>query len=144
MSSYNVTSPLSTCLPPLGALEVPFSKAGDIRQRVHLMPNPCMFRVNEGTPRYAIHPINALYQCTITTHSIPANDNNTDNDDNDAAVLFGVTSNDVLFALSSDEVSCSSGPGFHRIARLAAHVLQQRSFAPQFPPANNSIAQVSS
>ena len=33
----------------LGVLDVPFSKAGDIRRRVHLMPNPCMFRVNEGT-----------------------------------------------------------------------------------------------
>ena len=67
------------------------------------------------------------------------NDNNVDNID---TVLFGVTSNDVLFALSSDEVSCAAGPGFHRIARLAAHVLQQRSFAPQFPPAHNSIAQL--
>ena len=33
---------------PIGALDVPFSKEGDIRRRVHLMPNPCMFRVNEG------------------------------------------------------------------------------------------------
>ena len=64
------------------------------------------------------------------------------NDNVNVTVLFGVTSNDVLFALSSDEVSCTSGPGFHRIARLAAHVLQQRSFAPQFPPAANSVAQL--
>ena len=90
----------------LGVLDVPFSKDGDIRKRVHLLPNPCMFRVNE--------------------------------------VLFAATSNDVLFALSSDEVSCTAGagPGFHRISHLAGHVLKQRSFAPQFPPPANSLAQL--
>ena len=29
---------------PLGVLDVPFSKDADPRKRVHLMPNPCMFR----------------------------------------------------------------------------------------------------
>ena len=27
-----------------GVLNVPNSKTGDVRKRVHLMPNPCMFR----------------------------------------------------------------------------------------------------
>lgn len=86
----------------LGVLDVPFSKDSDIRKRVHLMPNPCMFRVNE--------------------------------------VLFGVTSNDVLFALSSDEVSLNTNT--NRIDRLAAHLLQQQSFCPQFPVAQNSPGQL--
>jgi DNA polymerase alpha subunit B len=29
---------------PLGVLNVPFSREGDARKRIHLMPNPCMFR----------------------------------------------------------------------------------------------------
>jgi DNA polymerase alpha subunit B len=29
---------------PLGVLDVPFAKDGDLKKRVHLMPNPCMFR----------------------------------------------------------------------------------------------------
>jgi hypothetical protein len=29
---------------PLGVLDVPFSKEGDPKKRVHLLPNPCMFR----------------------------------------------------------------------------------------------------
>jgi DNA polymerase alpha subunit B len=32
---------------PLGVLDIPFSREADQRRRVHLMPNPCMFRVNE-------------------------------------------------------------------------------------------------
>lgn len=32
---------------PLGVLEVPYSADSDPRRRVHLMPNPCMFRINE-------------------------------------------------------------------------------------------------
>jgi len=54
-------------------------------------------------------------------------------------VLFGVTSNDVLMALSSDEVSANSG---HRMRRLAGHVLQQQSFYPQFPAPAGSLAQL--
>jgi len=86
----------------LGVLNVPFSTDNDIRKRVHLLPNPCMFRINE--------------------------------------VLFGVTSNDALFALSSDEVSLNVGA--NRLARLAAHLLQQQSFCPQFPVPQNALAQL--
>jgi DNA polymerase alpha subunit B len=87
---------------PLGVLEVPFSEDTDIRKRVHLMPNPCVFRMNE--------------------------------------VVFGVTSNDVLFSLSSDEVSKNTFT--NRLDRLAAHLLQQHSFAPQYPAPPNTIAQL--
>ena len=87
---------------PLGVLDIPFSRENDIRKRVHLMPNPCMFRVNE--------------------------------------VLFGVTSTDALFSLSSDEVSQNIGT--NRLDRLAAHLLQQQSFAPQFPAPANVTAQL--
>lgn len=31
----------------LGVLNVPFSKDSDVRKRVHLMPNPCVFGINE-------------------------------------------------------------------------------------------------
>ncbi len=44
--------------------------------------------------------------------------------------LFGVTSNDILFSLSADEVSQNAG---NRMARLAEHVLEQQSFSPIFP-----------
>jgi DNA polymerase alpha subunit B len=86
----------------LGVLDIPFSDPNDSRRRVHLLPNPCMFRVNE--------------------------------------VLFGVCSTDVLFALSSDEVSHNM-PG-NRLDRLVAHLLQQQSFCPQFPVPPTSLAQV--
>ena len=55
-------------------------------------------------------------------------------------VLIGVCSNDVLFALSSDEVS--QGIEGNRLARLAGHLLQQQSFSPQFPVPQNLLAQV--
>ena len=55
-------------------------------------------------------------------------------------VLVGVCSNDVLFALSSDEVS--QGIEGNRLARLAGHLLQQQSFSPQFPVPQNLLAQV--
>ena len=32
---------------PLGVLEVPFSRPTDLKRRVYLLSNPCMFRVNE-------------------------------------------------------------------------------------------------
>lgn len=52
-------------------------------------------------------------------------------------VLFGATSFDTLFALSSDETSQSVG---NRIDRLALHILQQQSFIPSFPlPGNLSV-----
>lgn len=78
---------------PLGKLDIPYSKDSDgPLKRVHLMPNPCMFRVNE--------------------------------------VLFGMTSNDSLFSLFSDEVSLISE---NRLSRLSKHMLLQQSFCPQFP-----------
>ncbi len=55
-------------------------------------------------------------------------------------MLFGVCSNDVLFARSSDEVS--QGIEGNRLARLAGHLLQQQSFSPQFPVPQNLLAQV--
>jgi DNA polymerase alpha subunit B len=57
-------------------------------------------------------------------------------------VLFGITSNDVLFSLSSEEVSCNIEG--NRLTRLAAHLLQQQSFSPQFPPSKTTEAQVPS
>jgi hypothetical protein len=44
--------------------------------------------------------------------------------------LVGVTSNDALFALSGDETSANCG---NRMFRLAAHLIEQQSFAPMFP-----------
>lgn len=87
---------------PLGILNIPFSKDKDIRKRVHLMPNPSMFRVNE--------------------------------------VLFGVCSNDLLFSMSSDEIS--QGIEGNRLLRLSSHILQQQSFNPQFPVPSNLLSQV--
>lgn len=55
-------------------------------------------------------------------------------------VLFGVCSNDVLFSLTSDEVSQNIEG--NRLARLAGHLLQQQSFSPQFPVPQNLLAQV--
>lgn len=56
-------------------------------------------------------------------------------------VLFGVTSNDALFSLSSDEVSKLSG-GANRMSRLAGHMLLQQTFAPQFPAPSAMLSQV--
>ncbi len=53
--------------------------------------------------------------------------------------VIGATSNDVLFSLSSDEVSANCG---NRMTRLAAHTLEQQSFAPMFPAPANSHQQV--
>jgi DNA polymerase alpha subunit B len=75
-----------------GVLNIPFTKDTDIRKRIHLVSNPCMFRVNE--------------------------------------VLFGVTSNDVLLQLNMDSITEKVT---NKLDRLSAHVLQQQSFAPQFP-----------
>lgn len=55
-------------------------------------------------------------------------------------VLFGACSNDVLFSLTSDEVSQNIEG--NRLARLAGHLLQQQSFSPQFPVPQNLLAQV--
>eukprot|EP01035_Chromulina_nebulosa_P023539 gene23539-30520_t len=87
----------------IGELNIPYSsdKNKDLK-RIHLLSNPCMFRINE--------------------------------------VLFGITSQDVLFSLSSDETSINIGT--NRLSRLAGHILQQQSFCPQFPMPSGSISQV--
>ena len=54
-------------------------------------------------------------------------------------IVFGSTSNDILFALSSDEVSQAPG---NRLTRLASHLLLQQSFYPVFPAPTNAVAQV--
>ena len=56
-------------------------------------------------------------------------------------LVFGVSSNDVLLALSSDETSVTP-EGSNRLARLAGHVLEQQSFAPQLPVPSNTLSQV--
>ena len=56
-------------------------------------------------------------------------------------VTIGVSSSDVLFDLSGDEVS-AGGQGTNRLARLAGHMLQQQSFYPLFPPPAGSAAQL--
>lgn len=86
----------------LGVLNVPFSNDKDPRKRVHLLPNPSMFSVNE--------------------------------------TVFGVTSNDVLLSMSSEEISNSTDG--NRLGRLAGHLIAQQSFAPQFPPADKCLAQM--
>jgi hypothetical protein len=55
-------------------------------------------------------------------------------------VLVGVCSNDVLFTMSSDEVSLNIEG--NRLARLAGHLLQQQSFSPQFPVPQSLLSQV--
>lgn len=55
-------------------------------------------------------------------------------------VLVGVCSNDVLFTMSSDEVSQAIEG--NRLARLAGHLLQQQSFSPQFPVPQSLLSQV--
>ena len=54
-------------------------------------------------------------------------------------VLIGATTLDSMAAISADEVTINAG---HRIERMAAHILQQQSFAPFFPAPNNFSAQV--
>lgn len=56
-------------------------------------------------------------------------------------VTIGVSSTDVLFDLSGEEVSAGA-PGGNRLARLAGHLLQQQSFYPLFPPPAGSTAQL--
>ena len=56
-------------------------------------------------------------------------------------VTIGVSSTDVLFDLSGEEISAGA-PGGNRLARLAGHLLQQQSFYPLFPPPATSAAQL--
>ena len=56
-------------------------------------------------------------------------------------VLFAVTSNDILSAMASEEISSSVVTG-NRIVRLANHMILQQSFVPQFPPSVSVLSQV--
>lgn len=47
-------------------------------------------------------------------------------------VVFGVTATDVLFHMSAEETNGNLQPGT-RLARIAQHMLQQRSYYPLFP-----------
>lgn len=84
----------------IGALDIHNSSDSAPAKRVHLMSNPCMFRVNE--------------------------------------VLFGCTSNDILFNLTQDKVMEKVGSP---IERNVGHLLQQHSFSPQFPAPPSALAQ---
>jgi DNA polymerase alpha subunit B len=106
-----------------GQLDVPYSKEGDPLKRVHLMPNPCMFRwVLLVLNNFNDHP-NCLLLILCSVNE----------------VLFGATSFDAILALSAEEIAQNS---MNRIERLAAHLLQQQSFAPMFPAPANCLSQV--
>lgn len=47
-------------------------------------------------------------------------------------VTFGVTSTDILFHMSAEEISC--GTGSDRFSRILKHMLTQRSYYPLYPP----------
>mmetsp|Transcript_1536 Transcript_1536/g.2889 ORF Transcript_1536/g.2889 Transcript_1536/m.2889 type:complete len:82 (-) Transcript_1536:1477-1722(-) len=68
--------------------------------------------------------------CFVGVHDLPSRVNE---------VLFGVCSNDTLFALSNDQESKNPG---HKMCRMAGHMLQQQSFSPSFPAPPSSLAQV--
>jgi hypothetical protein len=55
-------------------------------------------------------------------------------------VVIGITSQDVPFFLSADEISHNRFD--HRVSRLLNHTLLQQSYYPQFPPLPNAGAQV--
>ncbi|XP_039974908.1 DNA polymerase alpha subunit B [Xiphias gladius] len=47
-------------------------------------------------------------------------------------VTFGLTSTDILFHMSAEEISC--GTGSDRFSRILKHMLTQRSYYPLYPP----------
>ncbi|XP_037833291.1 DNA polymerase alpha subunit B isoform X2 [Kryptolebias marmoratus] len=47
-------------------------------------------------------------------------------------VTFGLTSTDILFHMSAEEISC--GTGSDRFSRILKHILTQRSYYPLYPP----------
>lgn len=55
-------------------------------------------------------------------------------------VVFGASTNDALFALSSDEASQQLGG--NRLPFLASHLIRQNSFCPQFPIPTSVTGQV--
>jgi DNA polymerase alpha subunit B len=52
-------------------------------------------------------------------------------------LVFGVTSTDVLFHVSVEEVNANLPPG-SRLRRIAQHLVQQQNYYPLFPP-NKSV-----
>ena len=50
--------------------------------------------------------------------------------------IVGITSNDVIFKLSTEMASANLAPG-SRMTRIAEHLIKQRSYYPVFPPAEN-------
>ena len=48
-------------------------------------------------------------------------------------ITIGVTSTDVLFHMSAEEINANLEPG-SRLRRIAQHMLMQQSFYPLFPP----------
>lgn len=55
-------------------------------------------------------------------------------------VLVGVTSNDNLFNMTTEEISENRND--KRLARLSSHIVKQQSFSPQFPPPPSSMTQM--
>jgi len=55
-------------------------------------------------------------------------------------VLVGVTSNDNLFNMTTEEISENRND--KRLARLSSHIVKQQSFSPQFPPPATSMTQM--
>jgi DNA polymerase alpha subunit B len=57
-------------------------------------------------------------------------------------VTIGVTSTDILFHISSEECNANLPPGT-RLAHIAQHLVQQRSYYPLFPPAKGASLDLS-
>ena len=57
-------------------------------------------------------------------------------------LTIGVTSSDILFHISSDETNANLPPG-SRLARIAQHLIQQRSYYPLFPAAKGACLDLS-
>ena len=56
-------------------------------------------------------------------------------------VVFGVTSTDILFHMSTEEIHHNLPPNT-RLRRIGQHVLQQRSYYPLFPPPAHSATNI--
>lgn len=57
-------------------------------------------------------------------------------------ITVGVTSTDILFHISSEECNANLPPGT-RLAHIAQHLIQQRSYYPLFPPAKGASLDLS-
>ena len=51
-------------------------------------------------------------------------------------LVFGVTSHDILFNLSSDETNAKLEPG-SRLSRISQNLIKQQSYYPLYPPAKD-------